>query len=121
MGTYIARYIKLVNKMLEDENTDFAKLKEDFCAKIQFFQHERFVHLIVTFMVVMCLCFSLLCIFVTNGLLSVSILAGILLLLVTGYLIYYYYIENTVMNMYKTYDKIVEKLENSRSKTEASK
>lgn len=115
MGTYIARYIKKVDKMLEDENTDFVWLKEDFVAKIGFFQHERFVHLIVTFMVVMCLFFSILYIFET-GLISVSILAGMFLLLVFAYLIYYYYIENTVMNMYKTYDKIVAKLEEQSKK-----
>lgn len=117
MGRYISDYIKYVNKILSDDNkdTDYEKLMKDFLLKISFFQHERLVHLIVTVMVAILLFISIIYIFMTQ-MQIMAILSGILLILVFCYLGYYYFIENTVMEMYKTYDKIAERVERNKQK-----
>ncbi len=113
MGKYIKTYVAFVDKQLEDDSTDLEKLRTDFLLKIQFFQHERLVHFLVTFMVIMALFISVLYIFMT-GLQLMGVLSVILLGLTAAYLAYYYFIENTVMRMYKTYDRIMEKLEGKK-------
>lgn len=114
MGKYIKDYIAAVDKKLEDDNTDFEKLRIDFLLKIEFFQHERQVHFLVTFMVIVALFISILYIFMT-GLQIMSALSVILLGLTAAYLAYYYFIENAVMQMYKTYDRIAEKIEQKKT------
>ena len=103
MGKYIKDYIAAVDKKLEDDNTDFEKLRIDFLLKIEFFQHERQVHFLVTFMVIVALFISILYIFMT-GLQIMSALSVILLGLTAAYLAYYYFIEN----------EMSESLENNR-------
>lgn len=114
LGKYIKNYVAAVDKMLNDDNTDFEKLRIDFLLKIEFFQHERQVHFLVTFMVIMALFISILYILIT-GLQIMAVLSVILLGLTAAYLAYYYFIENTVMQMYKTYDKIAEKIEQKKN------
>ncbi len=112
MGKYISDYIKYIEKILEEdkEDTDYEKLRADFLLKLSFFQHERFVHLVVTVMVAIVLFISVIYIFMT-GLRLMAALSIILLGLVFAYLIYYYFIENAVMGMYKTYDRIMARIE----------
>ena len=50
MGSYIKTYMRSVDKALEDENTDFAALKREHLVQIEFIQHERLIHLMVTIM-----------------------------------------------------------------------
>lgn len=114
MGKYIKNYVAAVDKMLNDDNTDLEKLRIDFLLKIEFFQHERQVHFLVTFMVIMALFISILYILIT-GLQIMAVLSVILLGLTAAYLAYYYFIENTVMQMYKTYDRIAEKIEQKKN------
>lgn len=115
MGRYISDYIKYVNKILADDSTDtdYENLMDDFLKKISFFQHERLIHLIVTVMVAILLFISIIYIFMTQ-MQIMAVLSLILLVLVFCYLGYYYFIENTVMEMYKTYDKIAERIERSK-------
>ena len=89
MGSYIKTYMRSVDKALEDESTDFAALKREHLVQIEFIQHERLIHLMVT---IMC------CIL-------------LLLILDFSYLIYYFFIENSTQQLYRQYNKICAKLE----------
>lgn len=117
MGRYIKDYMKYIENILggDDADVDYEKLRTDFLLKIEFFQHERLVHFLVTFMVIIALFISVLYIFMT-GLQLMSVLSVILLGLTAAYLAYYYFIENTVMKMYKLYDKIMDKLNEGSQK-----
>ncbi len=79
---------------------------EDMLIKINFFQHERLIHLIITlFYVIMFLIFLIL--------VSISYIfiipAFILLIFVIFYIIHYFRLENGVQSLYFLYDEIKNK------------
>ena len=79
---------------------------EDMLIKINFFQHERLIHLIITlFYVIMFLIFLIL---VSLSYIFV-ILVFILLLFVIFYIIHYFRLENGVQSLYFLYDEIKNK------------
>lgn len=110
MGSYITTYMKSVEAALEDENTDWQALKREHLVQIEFIQHERLIHLIVT---VMCclLLFIGLCVFFISGLMPFLIVDGLLLILDFCYLIYYCFIENSTQKLYRLYNQICAKAE----------
>lgn len=110
MGSYITTYMKSVEAALEDENTDWQALKREHLVQIEFIQHERLIHLIVT---VMCclLLFIGLCVFFMSGLMPFLIVDGLLLILDFCYLIYYCFIENSTQKLYRLYNRICAKAE----------
>ncbi|MCM1577405.1 MAG: hypothetical protein NC078_01230 [Ruminococcus sp.] len=110
MGNYIKAYMKAVDKAIEKDDTDFEALKREQLVQIEFIQHERIVHLIVT---VMCclLLFLGLEIFFMTGLLAIMAVNVILLVLVFSYLMYYCFIENRTQQLYRQYNRICKRLE----------
>ena len=110
MGSYITTYMKSVEAALEDENTDWQALKREHLVQIEFIQHERLIHLIVT---VMCclLLFIGLCVFFISELIPFLIVDGLLLILDFCYLIYYCFIENSTQKLYRLYNQICAKAE----------
>lgn len=83
-------------------------LLDEVLTQIKFFQHERLVHLIVTFFegigTVLFLGFALL----TNNI-GMYILFFLGILLFFPYILHYYYLENGTQSLYKKYFKIKEK------------
>ena len=107
MANYAVQYVKRINKYLEEEHSkeDIVEVTENHLLKIQFFQHERLVHLIVTVL------FALLDIvmvsvsfFVLNNIISALIILFTVLLI--PYVFHYYFLENSVQKMYEQYDKL---------------
>ena len=89
---------------------------EDMLIKINFFQHERLIHLIITlFYVIMFLIFLILVSISLIFLILVSISyifiipAFILLIFVIFYIIHYFRLENGVQSLYFLYDEIKNK------------
>jgi len=97
-------------KELEDkiENNKIEKdLAEEVLTKIQFFQHERLVHLIVTFFT------GISCVLFLLGFISLEILPLLFLFLLTlclfiPYIFHYYTLENGTQRLYDIYFKIKE-------------
>ena len=84
---------------------------EDMLIKINFFQHERLIHLIITlFYVIMFLIFLIL---VSLSYIFV-ILVFILLLFVIFYIIHYFRLENGVQSLYFLYDEIKNKTKKNK-------
>ncbi len=88
--------------MTEDEKE---KLKSEVLVQIQFFQHERLVHLIVT------ITFALLTVmtvlgFVATTQIGLLLLTVLLLVLLVPYIRHYYILENGVQKLYQYYDNI---------------
>lgn len=110
MGNYIKTYMRSVEAALENESTDWEALKREHLVQIEFIQHERLIHLLVTIMCCLLL-FIGLCVFFISGITPFLIIDGLLLILVFGYLIYYYYIENSTQKLYRLYNRICAKAE----------
>ena len=117
MKSEIKEYKALVKKTLDDDSkeTDWRQLVEDMTARIGFYQHERLVHLIVTMtfaiMTVLCLVFS-------GGAPNlIMLLGGLFLLLEIPYVLHYYFLENSVQELYTLYYKAKEKLRTVESES----
>ena len=110
MGNYIKTYMRSVETALENENTDWEVLKKEHLVQIEFIQHERLIHLMVTIMCCLLL-FIGLCVFFVSGIVPFLIVDGLLLILVFCYLIYYFYIENSTQKLYRLYNRICAKAE----------
>lgn len=93
----------LLNKGDLDYNIEIKKhLKQ-----IEFFMHERLIHLIVTvlFAVLTVMC----CVaFVVSEKIQLLILAAALMVLLIPYIKHYYLLENSVQKMYEQYDRMLE-------------
>ena len=107
MANYAVQYVKKIEEYLKEDNSkeDIIEVTKDHLLKIQFFQHERLVHLIVTVL------FALLdMIIVSVSFFCPSIIINTLVVLFTvlliPYVFHYYFLENSVQKMYKQYDKL---------------
>ena len=103
MKKYLYDYIKEIDELLNNNK----KIKDDIInnhlIKINFFQHERFIHLCVT------LTYALFCIIFT-ALVALSWwfapIAAILYVFLIFYIFHYFFLENGVQYMYKQYDEL---------------
>ncbi|MCH5192745.1 MAG: hypothetical protein J1F11_02215 [Oscillospiraceae bacterium] len=109
MRKYFGDYIKAMLAALESGDSDFQELKKEILVKIQFMQHERLIHFLVTMMfaLLMMICFAAFLLSENLGMLAA---AGLMLVLLIPYIGHYYFLENGVQKLYYIYDKICEKI-----------
>ena len=102
MREYLGDYIKEIDKKIEEKNITEKDI-ENHLIKIEFFQHERLIHLLVTlaygiFLFISVLIFTQIWIFV--------IVIYIALIFLLFYVRHYFFLENNVQYLYKQYDKM---------------
>lgn len=83
---------------------DLALLRNDMLVQIQFFQHERLVHLLVTLLFALLLVAGILFFSVFPSV-AVLLLDLLFLALLVPYIRHYYILENGVQKLYALYDK----------------
>ena len=106
MKKYLYDYIKEIDKLLDSNKDIKDDLIKKHLIKINFFQHERLIHLLVTlFYAVIFLIFMGLC-YIHYIFFPV---AGILMIFLICYVLHYFHLENGVQYLYKQYDKMLEK------------
>ena len=113
MKKYVLQTMNAVRKYIDEEmkNAPSEKTSEvlsEFEKKIEYFQHERLIHLLVTLAFATWLLFEIYCLFVLP---AEFLIAGILLVLIffgltIGYVTHYYFLENSVQKMYHMRDEI---------------
>jgi len=113
MKKYVLQTMNAVRKYIDEEmkNAPAEKTSEvltEFEKKIEYFQHERLIHLLVTLAFATWLLFEIYCLFVLP---AEFLIAGILLVLIffgltIGYVMHYYFLENSVQKMYHMRDEI---------------
>lgn len=113
MKKYVKQVMDAVRKYIDEEmkNAPEEKTREvlaEFETKISYFQHERLIHLMVTLAFAIFLLFEIFTLFVMP---IDFIVAGILLVclflgLTVGYVMHYYFLENSVQKMYHMRDEI---------------
>jgi len=109
------KYLKTYTSFIEDaiknggNNFDWASLYQRHITKISFFQHERLIHLLVTFFFGFIFFLS-----VVLGLLLGSLgfcaLGAILAVLLIFYIWHYFFLENGVQKLYRLSEEIEERL-----------
>ena len=107
MTKEITAYLAVLEQFFSVEHSDEEKLefREKLLKRIEFYQHERLIHLIVTMSFAVFFLLSLMMCFVNYqfGLVPLSVL---FLLMTIAYIKHYYFLENSVQKMYKFYYKI---------------
>ena len=113
MKKYVLQTMNAVQKYIDEEmkNAPEEKTREvlaEFEQKISYFQHERLIHLMVTLAFAIFLLFEIFTLFIMP---IDFIVAGILLVclflgLTIGYIMHYYFLENSVQKMYHMRDEI---------------
>lgn len=106
MKKKLYNYIDEIEDKIKNKKTN-KKLKEDMLVKISFFQHERLIHLIVTFMTAIGMVLFMLGFLIIKELL-LFVLFMLTLLLFFPYIIHYYNLENGVQKLYELYSDIEE-------------
>lgn len=115
--TYMGYIDKLLKEDEKEKKADYETLIKQHLIQIDFFMHERLVHLLVTlaFAVFGFMIFVALVMNFQPGLLL--LFAAILVLLVP-YIMHYYLLENGVQKMYRQYDEMLRRLTETGTGTE---
>jgi putative effector of murein hydrolase len=109
MIKYCRKHESTIKQQLET-STDFQALLEYQNRKIEWLQHERLVHLLVTMLTAILFLFVFgLSLFIKDNL-SILVLLGIVTVLLAAYLFHYFRLENTVQRWYLISDEIYHKL-----------
>ena len=110
MGKKLKAYILSLQKLLES-NTDIPdidSLKSELLTEIQFWQHERLIHLLVTILFAL-LTMSVFIVLLFYRELSVLILLAALLALMIPYIRHYYILENGAQTLYTVYEELTKR------------
>lgn len=110
MRKYFSAYINSLIEQLESGDTDFTKLKAEMLVKIQFMQHERLIHLIVTVLFAV-LMFMSLGIYFLSQVAAFLLVTLLMLVLLIPYIAHYFFLENGVQKLYGIYDAVCSRLD----------
>ena len=94
--------LERIDKVLPGGREEFLR---EMLIQIGFFQHERFIHLVVTVLFAILAVFSVIA-FVAIMQVSIIILAGMFFVLLIPYIRHYFILENGVQELYEYYDII---------------
>ena len=103
MQEKLKTYIDKINKELkEDKLKNKEEILEEHLTQIKFYQHERFVHLLVTvFTGIIAVLFFLFGILLENILILLLFILTVCLFI--PYIFHYYHLENGIQKMYDQY------------------
>ncbi|MGI6730766.1 MAG: hypothetical protein ACOX5F_02540 [Anaerovoracaceae bacterium] len=105
MKRRLVNYRKKVDDLLLNENCDWEVLIKEHLVQISFFQHERFIHLIVTSLFAILEAMSIIMILISPVEITLIFSVAIAILLIP-YILHYYTLENEVHKLYEQYDKM---------------
>lgn len=109
MRKRMIKYLKSIDTLINQQapSNDYDRIRKEHLIQIQFFQHERLIHLIVTCLFAV-LAFAVFITLLFSFSLGLVVLFGLLLVLLIPYIRHYYFLENGVQKMYEQYDRIYE-------------
>lgn len=115
MKKRILTYRNRIDQLLKDcsMDTDWEEVLQEHLIQVGFFQHERFVHLLVTVTFAL-LEFITVGIFLITENISVLLLCAVVLCLLVPYIAHYYLLENETQKMYNQYDEILIKIKETK-------
>ena len=100
-------YNNNIDKLIKDGKCDdIDNVIKEHLLKIQFYQHERLIHFLVTMLFALLFIITFLYSLSTSNM-GILILAFIIFLLLVPYIFHYYFLENSVQHMYDQHDELV--------------
>lgn len=91
-----------------DRDIDWERAMADALVQIQFFQHERLIHLLVTLAFALMELISAIVTILYPQLFTAA-LSFLMLCLLVPYVVHYYHLENGTQALYVLYDRMVER------------
>ncbi len=121
MRKYLTAYLSRIEDLLKrNVPLDYDELIRNHLQKIEFMQHERLIHFLVTMLFALGLFLLMGTFLVAETVLLLPLLFLILILLIP-YILHYYFLENSVQKMYRIYDELNHRrLERNRLLREAA-
>lgn len=104
MKKYLKEYVAEMDKLLESDVDNITEVIDKHLIKINFFQHERLIHLLVT------LAYAIMAIisFIASTTTPMFVFVGVILVLfLIPYVLHYFFLENNVQYLYIQYDKML--------------
>lgn len=110
MKERILNYMADIDNILKEnkEDFDYEALIKEHLIQIEFFMHERLIHLIVTVLFALGTFMTIFAFLAFEGI-GLLILALLLIVLLIPYIGHYYLLENGVQKMYKQYDEMLKR------------
>ncbi len=107
MTKQIKEYLAYIAVFFENEHSqeEYDTEKQLLLKRIELYQHERLIHLLVTLAFAVFFMISLFMCLVTKEI-GVVILSALFLVLLVPYIKHYYFLENSVQTLYKYYYKL---------------
>lgn len=107
MGKKLKSYILELKKLLDsgEKIENIEGLKKELLTEIQFWQHERLIHLIVTVLFAL-LAMSMIIVLFFYQSIQVLVLLGMFIILLVPYIRHYYILENGVQRLYTFYEEL---------------
>ncbi len=106
MRKYLKAYLAYIDSLLaENDSEKIRDAKEEHLRQIQFMQHERLMHLIVTVLFTVILFITIGILTYTNNI-TYCFLTVLLLALLVPYILHYYFLENGIQKMYRQYNRM---------------
>ncbi len=107
MIDYMNNYMEYIKTILKKENIN-ESIKKDFLEHIQFMQHERLIHLLVTMLFASLLMFGFIIMLIYFSWILV-VFTAIIFIVEIFYIFHYYKLENGIQRMYRLYDEVTKK------------
>ncbi len=111
MKNRVKEYLEYIDNLLAEDDSSSRDWDEEIelhLTQIQFYQHERLVHLLVFILVAVCTVICILTFLVKNELVLIPLIIMLFVLLIP-YCMHYYFLENSVQRMYEQYDSMIGK------------
>lgn len=108
MIDYMSTYLEYIKSKLSGKNltkTELEIYRSDFLSHIQFMQHERLIHLLVTMLFAILLMFGFVVMLIYFSWIMV-VFTGIIFIVEIFYIFHYYKLENGIQKMYRVYDEL---------------
>ncbi len=107
MTKQIREYLSYIRAFMAEEHTneEYRAERALLLKRIEFYQHERLIHLLVTLAFAIFFLLSLL-MFMLVKQIPVLVLSALLLILLVPYIKHYYFLENSVQELYRIYYKL---------------
>ena len=105
MAKRIKEYLVYVDKLLARDDVDFDEEMRRHLVQIEFFMHERLIHLIVTVTFALLEMLAIVISVISDSFFTL-LLPIVILILLIPYIRHYYILENEVQKMYGQYDRM---------------
>lgn len=111
MTKQIRAYLAVLERYFADTHNDEEneQMRAELLQRIKFYQHERLIHLIVTMSFGVFFMLSLI-LYLTHSGAGLLLLTVLFLVMLAAYIKHYYFLENSVQNMYLYYYRIGESI-----------